>query len=334
MRVAINGFGRIGRLVLRAALEKSYPDIDIVAFNDLADTKSNAHLFKYDSNYGIYNGTVEAKDNKILIDGKEFAVSSERDPKNLPWKEMEIDVVVESTGFFTEAEKAKAHLEAGAKKVLITAPAKGEDIMVVLGVNEQEYDPAKHAIISNASCTTNCLAPMVKVLDDNFGVIRGLMTTIHAYTNDQKILDFPHKDLRRARAAALSMIPTSTGAAVAIGKIMPKLNGKLNGLSLRVPTPTVSIVDFVAHIEKKTDKESINAAMQQAAEGALKGILDYSDLPLVSKDFTKNPHSCIFDAPSTYTIDGDFIKVFGWYDNEWGYSNRVVDLLKIIKDKS
>ena len=334
MRVAINGFGRIGRLVLRAALEKRYPDIDIVAFNDLADAKSNAHLFKYDSNYGIYNGTVEAKDNQILIDGKEFAVTSEREPKNLPWKEMEIDVVVESTGFFTEADKAKAHLDAGAKKVLITAPAKGEDIMVVIGVNEQMYDPAKHAIISNASCTTNCLAPMVKVLDDNFGVIHGLMTTIHAYTNDQKILDFPHKDLRRARAAALSMIPTSTGAAVAIGKIIPKLNGKLNGLSLRVPTPTVSIVDFVAQIEKKTDKENINAAMQQAANGALKGILDYSDLPLVSKDFTKNPHSCIFDAPSTYTVDGDFIKVFGWYDNEWGYSNRVVDLLKIIKDKS
>ncbi|HPC30128.1 MAG TPA: type I glyceraldehyde-3-phosphate dehydrogenase [bacterium] len=332
MRVAINGFGRIGRLVLRAAIEQNVKDFEIVAFNDIADVKTNAHLFKYDSNYGIFQGTVEVKDSEIAINGKPYKVLVEKNPKNLPWKALNIDVVVESTGLFTEAEKAKAHIEAGAKKVVITAPAKGEDVMIVIGVNDSLYDPLKHNIISNASCTTNCLAPMVKVLDDNFGVIRGLMTTVHSYTNDQRILDLPHKDLRRARAGAISMIPTTTGAAKAIGKIIPKLNGKLNGLSLRVPTPTVSIVDFVAQTEKKIDAQTINEAFKKSAEGAMKGILEYCEEPLVSKDFVKNTHSCIFDAPSTYVID-DLVKVFGWYDNEWGYSCRIVDLLKLISEK-
>jgi len=333
MRVAINGFGRIGRLVLRSALELKYPEVEIVAFNDIADVKTNAHLFKYDSNYGIYPGTVEAKEKEVVIDGRPYVVLMEKDPKNLPWKALDIDVVVESTGLFTDAEKAKAHFDAGAKKVIITAPSKGEDLMIVLGVNDSAYDPKKHNLISNASCTTNCLAPMVKVLDDTFGVVRGLMTTVHSYTNDQRILDLPHKDLRRARAAAVSMIPTTTGAARAIGKIIPKLNGKLNGLSLRVPTPTVSIVDLVAQLERKADVDAVNSAFKKAAQGAMKNILEYSEAPLVSRDFVKNPHSCIFDAPSTYMIDGDFVKVFGWYDNEWGYSNRVVDLLRLMAKK-
>ncbi len=332
MRVAINGFGRIGRLVLRAAIEQNVKDFDIVAFNDIADIKTNAHLFKYDSNYGIFQGTVDVKDKEIAINGRPYKVLIEKDPKNLPWKALDIDVVVESTGLFTEAEKAKAHIEAGAKKVVITAPAKGEDVMIVIGVNDSVYNPAKHNIISNASCTTNCLAPMVKVIDDNFGVIRGLMTTIHSYTNDQRILDLPHRDLRRARAGAISMIPTTTGAAKAIGKIIPKLNGRLNGLSLRVPTPTVSIVDLVAQIEKKADVQTLNAAFKKAADSTMKGILEYCEEPLVSRDFVKNPHSCIFDAPSTYVID-DLVKVFGWYDNEWGYSCRIVDLLRLISKK-
>ncbi|MCM8816728.1 MAG: type I glyceraldehyde-3-phosphate dehydrogenase [Candidatus Omnitrophica bacterium] len=333
MKVAINGFGRIGRLVLRAAIEKGIKDFDVVALNDITDAKTNAHLFKYDSNYGIFQGSVEVKDNEIIIDGKPFKVLAEKDPKNLPWKQLGVDVVVESTGLFTEAEKAKAHIDAGAKKVIITAPAKGEDVMIVIGVNDSMYDPAKHNIISNASCTTNCLAPMVKVLDDAFGVVKGLMTTIHAYTNDQRILDLPHKDLRRARAAALSMIPTTTGAAKAIGKVIPKLNGKLNGIAIRVPTSTVSLVDFVAQLEKKVDEKAVNEAFKKASETNLKGILQYCDEPLVSKDFLKNEHSCIFDAPSTYIIDGDMVKVFGWYDNEWGYSCRIVDLLSMISKK-
>ncbi|MCM8759220.1 MAG: type I glyceraldehyde-3-phosphate dehydrogenase [Candidatus Omnitrophica bacterium] len=333
MKVAINGFGRIGRLVLRAAIEKGIKDFDVVALNDITDAKTNAHLFKYDSNYGIFQGSVEVKDNEIIIDGKPFKVLAEKDPKNLPWKQLGVDVVVESTGLFTEAEKAKAHIDAGAKKVIITAPAKGEDVMIVIGVNDSMYDPAKHNIISNASCTTNCLAPMVKVLDDAFGVVKGLMTTIHAYTNDQRILDLPHKDLRRARAAALSMIPTTTGAAKAIGKVIPKLNGKLNGIAIRVPTSTVSLVDFVAQLEKKVDEKAVNEAFKKASETSLKGILQYCDEPLVSKDFLKNEHSCIFDAPSTYIIDGDMVKVFGWYDNEWGYSCRIVDLLSMISKK-
>ncbi|MCX7706057.1 MAG: type I glyceraldehyde-3-phosphate dehydrogenase [bacterium] len=333
MKVAINGFGRIGRLVLRAAVEKSVKDFEVVALNDITDAKTNAHLFKYDSNYGIFQGSVEVKNNEIAINGKPYKVLAEKDPKNLPWKQLGVDIVVESTGLFTEAEKAKAHIEAGARKVIITAPAKGEDVMIVIGVNESMYDPAKHNIISNASCTTNCLAPMVKVLDDAFGVVKGLMTTIHAYTNDQRILDLPHKDLRRARAAALSMIPTTTGAAKAIGKVIPKLNGKLNGIAIRVPTSTVSLVDFVAQLEKKVDEKTVNEAFKKASETSLKGILQYCDEPLVSRDFLKNEHSCIFDAPSTYVIDGDMVKVFGWYDNEWGYSCRIVDLLTMISKK-
>lgn len=332
VKVGINGFGRIGRLVLRSALEKNYPEIEFVAFNDITDAKTLAYLFKYDSNYGIYPGKVEAKDSSIFIDGKEYKVLSEKDPSKLPWKDLGVDIVVESTGLFREAEKASAHLQAGAKKVVISAPAKGEDLTVVLGVNENMYDPQNHKIISNASCTTNCLAPLTKVLDDNFGVVKGLMTTIHSYTNDQRILDLPHKDLRRARAAALSMIPTTTGAAKAIGKVIPKLNGKMNGLAIRVPTPTVSLVDLVVELEKEVDIEAVNKAYKEAAEGNLKGILKYSEEDLVSKDFVKDSHSCIYDALSTYVI-GNMVKVLGWYDNEWGYSCRVVDLLKYIVEK-
>ncbi len=333
MKVAINGFGRIGRLVLRSALEKNYKGIDFVAINDITDSKTNAHLFKYDSNYGIYPGNVEATESEIRIDNKPIKVFAERDPKNLPWKKLDIDVVVESTGIFTEAEKAKSHIEAGAKKVLITAPAKGEDVTIVLGVNESVYDPSRHNIISNASCTTNCLAPLAKVLDDNFKIIKGLMTTIHSYTNDQKILDLPHKDLRRARAAGVSSIPTTTGAAKAIGKVLPQLNGKMDGLSIRIPTSTVSIVDLVVEIEKMADKNTINEAFKKSSETQLKGILEYCDIPLVSKDFLKNSHSCIFDSLLTAEINKNFVKVFGWYDNEWGYSCRVADLLKFIMDK-
>lgn len=333
VKIGVNGFGRIGRLVLRSALEKNYPGLEFVAFNDIADAKTLAHLFKYDSNYGIFPGEVKATDNAVVVDGKEYKVFAERDPKNLPWKELGVDIVVESTGFFTDAAKAGAHIEAGAKKVLISAPAKGEDVTIVLGANENTYDPAKHNIISNASCTTNCLAPLAKVLDDTFGVKMGLMTTIHSYTNDQNVMDAPHKDLRRARAAALSMIPTSTGAAKAIGKVIPSLNGKMNGLAIRVPTSTVSLVDLVVDLAKPADGDSINAAFKKAAGGSLKGILQYCDEPLVSRDFFKNPHSCIFDAPSTYIVEGTMVKVLGWYDNEWAYSCRVVDLIKYMIER-
>jgi len=333
VRIGVNGFGRIGRLVLRAALEKNYKGIEFVAFNDIADAKTLAHLFKYDSNYGIYAGSVSAKENAVVVDGKEYKVFAEKDPKNLPWKALGVDIVVESTGLFTDAAKAAAHIEAGAKKVLISAPAKGEDVTIVLGVNEKDYDPEKHNIISNASCTTNCLAPMAKVLVDSFGIKRGLMTTIHSYTNDQKVMDAPHKDLRRARAAALSMIPTSTGAAKAIGKVIPSLNGKMNGLSIRVPTSTVSLVDLVADLEKPADVDTINAAFKKASEGNLKGILQYCDEPLVSRDFFKNPNSCVLDAPSTFIVEGIMAKVMGWYDNEWAYSCRVVDLIKYMVEK-
>ena len=333
VKIGVNGFGRIGRLVLRAAIEKNFPEIEFVAFNDITDAKTLAHLFKYDSNYGIYPGKVEAKEGAIVVDGKEYKVFAEKDPKNLPWKSLGVDIVVESTGLFTEAAKAAAHIEAGAKKVVISAPAKGEDATIVMGVNEDMYDPKKHNIISNASCTTNCLAPMAKVLDDTFGIKRGLMTTIHAYTNDQRILDAPHKDLRRARAAALSMIPTTTGAAKAIGKVIPSLNGKMNGLAIRVPTSSVSLVDLVVELAKPADEKTINAAFKSASEGKLKGILEYCDEPLVSKDFFKNPHSCIFDALSTYIIEGTMVKVMGWYDNEWAYSCRVVDLIRYMVKK-
>ncbi|MCM8804313.1 MAG: type I glyceraldehyde-3-phosphate dehydrogenase [Candidatus Omnitrophica bacterium] len=333
IRVGINGFGRIGRLVLRSAIELNYDGFEFVAVNDITDAKTLAHLFKYDSNYGIFNGSVEAREKSIVINGKEIKVLSEKEPKNLPWNELGVDIVIESTGLFTEAEKAKAHIDGGAKKVIITAPAKGEDVTIVMGVNEDMYDPKKHVILSNASCTTNCLAPMAKVLNDNFGIVKGLMTTIHAYTNDQRILDLPHKDLRRARAASLSIIPTTTGAAKAIGKVIPSLNGKMHGIALRVPVSTVSIVDLTVLLEKKVSVEEINSTFKKASETNLKGILQYCDEPLVSKDFVKNQYSCIFDAPSTYIVDNDFVKVFGWYDNEWAYSCRVVDLLNYIIKK-
>jgi len=326
VRVGINGFGRVGRIFLRAAVERKISDFEVVAVNDIADAKTNAHLFTYDSSYGVFPGSVRLDGNDMVIDGRKVKVLCERDPKALPWKDLGVDIVVESTGLFTEAEKASAHLAAGAKKVLITAPAKGEDVTIVLGVNEATYDPAKHTIVSNASCTTNCLAPMAKVLDDNWGIKRGLMTTIHSYTNDQRVLDLPHKDLRRARAAALSMIPTTTGAARAIGKVLPQLSGKMHGISIRVPTPTVSLTDLTVELNSPADAAAVNEAFRKAAGAGLKGILQYSDAELVSRDFVKNPHSCIFDAPLTCVIEG-MVKVFGWYDNEWAYCCRVADLL-------
>jgi glyceraldehyde 3-phosphate dehydrogenase len=332
VRVGINGFGRIGRLVLKAGLKNK--NIEFVAVNDLTDAKTSAYLFKHDSTFGIYPGTVEAKDSSIVIDGKEIKITAEKDPSKLPWKDLGVDIVIESTGRFTDADKARGHITAGAKKVVISAPAKDEDITICMGINEDKYDAAKHNIISNASCTTNCLAPLAKVMNDNFKIKRGLMTTIHSYTNDQVILDFPHKDLRRARAAGQSMIPTSTGAAKAIGLVLPELKGKLNGVAIRVPTPNVSLVDLALEIEKPVTKEQINEAFKAAAASAkLSKYLQFSDLPLVSKDFNGNNHSCIFDAPSTDVIDGNFVKVFGWYDNEWGYSNRVVDLVDFISSK-
>ncbi|HHW41029.1 MAG TPA: type I glyceraldehyde-3-phosphate dehydrogenase [Syntrophomonadaceae bacterium] len=331
VKVGINGFGRIGRLVLRAALEK--PELEIVAVNDLTDSRTNAHLFKYDSVHGPFHGTVEATDDAIVINGKSIRVLSEKDPANLPWKDLGVSIVIEATGKFTDAEKAAAHLKAGAKKVIITAPGKKEDITIVMGVNENKYDPARHHIISNASCTTNCLAPVVKVLHDNFVVKRGLMTTTHAYTNDQRILDLAHKDLRRARAAALSMIPTTTGAAKAVTLVLPELTGKLTGIAVRVPTPNVSLVDFVCEVEKPATVEAINKAFKDAAAGPMKGILAYNDEPLVSKDFNGDSHSSIFDATCTMVMDETLVKVFAWYDNEWGYSCRVVDCTLYVASK-
>ena len=333
VKVGINGFGRIGRLVLKAGLKNK--ELDFVAVNDLTDAKTLAYLFKYDSTFGIYPGTVEAKDSSIVIDGKVIKVIAERDPSKLPWKELGVEIVIESTGRFTDADKAKAHITAGAKKVIISAPAKGEDITICMGINEDKFDPAKHNIISNASCTTNCLAPIVKVLHEAFKIKRGLMTTIHSYTNDQVILDSPHSDLRRARAAAVSMIPTTTGAAKAIGLVIPELKGKLNGCAIRVPTPNVSIVDFAAEVEKSTTKDEVNAAFKKAAAaGGLSKYLAFVDQPLVSKDFNGDAHSCSFDSLSTDVMEGTLVKVFGWYDNEWGYSNRVVDLAAYISKKS
>jgi len=331
IKVAINGFGRIGRQSLKAIIEK-YPGIEIVAVNDLFDTKTNAHLFKYDSNYGKFSGTVEVKGNDLVIDGRDIKVFAEKDPKALPWKSLGVDYVIESTGIFTSKEKAMAHIEAGAKKVIISAPAKEEDITIVLGVNEDKYDPEKHVIISNASCTTNCLAPVVKVLHDALKVKKGLMTTIHSYTNDQRILDLPHKDLRRARAAALNIIPTTTGAAKAVALVIPELKGKFDGFSLRVPTPTVSVVDFVAQFERETTKEEVNALLKTAAEGKLKGILGFEELPLVSMDFKGDERSSIVDAALTSAM-GDMVKVVSWYDNEWGYSCRVADLVNYMSKK-
>jgi glyceraldehyde 3-phosphate dehydrogenase len=332
VRVGINGFGRIGRLAMKAGW--NHQEIEWVAVNDLTDAKTLAHLFKYDSIFGIHQGTVEARANDIVIDGKSVKVLAQKDPAALPWKDLGVDIVVESTGRFTEAEKAKAHLAAGAKRVVITAPAKGEDITLCMGINEDKFDPVKHVIISNASCTTNCLAPLAKVMLEAFGIKRGLMTTIHSYTNDQVVQDFPHRDLRRARAAALSLIPTSTGAAKAIGLVIPELKGKMNGISIRVPTPDVSLVDLALELEKPATKEDINAAYKKAAtSGRLAPYLQYIDEPLVSRDFIGNPKSCIFDSLSTDVVDGTFAKVFGWYDNEWGYSCRVVDLVAYIAKK-
>jgi len=332
-KVGINGFGRIGRLTLKAIKERCAGKAEVAVVNDLTDAKTNAHLFKYDSNYGIYPGKVEAKDDSIVIDGKEIKVVAERDPARIPWRDFGVDIVIESTGLFTEAGKAASHLQGGAKKVIITAPAKKEDITIVLGVNEKKYNPAKHHIISNGSCTTNCVAPVVKVLHQNFGVSHGLMTTIHAYTNDQKILDVFHHDLRRARAAAVNIIPTTTGAARVVGVVIPELNGKLHGIAIRVPTATVSLVDFVADLSREATAEEINAAFQRASQGELKGLLEYCDEPLVSSDFKGNPSSAIFDAPSTMVIDGNFVKVLAWYDNEWGYSCRLADLITYIAQK-
>lgn len=331
VRVGINGFGRIGRIVFRAALEN--PKIEVVAANDLADVETNAHLLKYDSTHGRLNRTVEVKSGSIFVDGKELKVLSEKDPANIPWGDLGVDIVVESTGVFTNAESASKHLLAGAKKVVITAPAKNEDITIVMGVNEDKYDPAKHHIVSNASCTTNCLAPIVKVLDDEFTVKRGFMTTVHSYTNDQRILDLVHKDLRRARAAAQSIIPTTTGAAKAVALVLPHLKGKLNGFAMRVPTPNVSVVDFVAEVEKPVTVETVNNALKAAADGKLKGILAYTEEPLVSRDFNGDPHSSIVDGLSTMVIDDTMVKVIAWYDNEWGYSCRVVDLVAYIASK-
>lgn len=331
VRVGINGFGRIGRIVFRAALEN--PKIEVVAANDLADVETNAHLLKYDSTHGRLNRTVEVKSGSIFVDGKELKILSEKDPANIPWGDLGVDIVVESTGVFTNAESASKHLSAGAKKVVITAPAKNEDITIVMGVNEDKYDPAKHHIVSNASCTTNCLAPIVKVLDDEFTVKRGFMTTVHSYTNDQRILDLVHKDLRRARAAAQSIIPTTTGAAKAVALVLPHLKGKLNGFAMRVPTPNVSVVDFVAEVEKPATVETVNNALKAAADGKLKGILAYTEEPLVSRDFNGDPHSSIVDGLSTMVIDDTMVKVIAWYDNEWGYSCRVVDLVAYIASK-
>lgn len=333
IKVAINGFGRIGRNAFKIAQEKLNKDVEIVAINDLTDTATLAHLLKYDSLFGHFNGTVEAKENSLVVNGKEVKIFAERDPKNLPWKELGVDVVIESTGLFTKKEKAMAHVEAGAKKVIISAPATDEDITIVMGVNEKDYNPEKDVIISNASCTTNCLAPFAKVLDEKFGIVKGLMNTIHSYTNDQRILDLPHKDLRRARAAAQSIIPTSTGAAKAVAKVLPQLKGKLNGFSLRVPTPTVSITDLTAELKTNVTTEEVNAALKEAAEGEMKGILGYSEEPLVSMDYRGDSRSSIIDALSTMVIEGNMVKVVSWYDNEWGYSNRIVDLVNYIAER-
>ncbi len=328
-RIAINGFGRIGRQVTKALLEKYRDQFDLVAFNDLSDVNTNAHLFKYDSNYGIYPGTVEVEGGDIVIDGDRIKVLSERDPSKLPWADLGVDIVVESTGIFTAREKAELHLSAGAKKVIISAPAKGEDITICMGVNHDKYDPANHHVISNASCTTNCLAPAAKVVNDTFGIEQGVMTTVHAYTNDQRILDLVHKDLRRARAAALSIIPTTTGAAKAVALVVPELQGKFDGMAMRVPTSTVSVVDFVAKVSKPGTKEELLAAFDAAAAGPMKGILAVSREPLVSIDYKGNPHSSTIDAEFT-AFYGDLVKVVAWYDNEWAYSVRVADLANYI----
>ncbi len=328
LRVAINGFGRIGRSVLRAAIKEK--GIEFVAINDLTDAKTLAHLLKYDSVHGIFPGKVEAGDGEIIVNGKPIKVLAVRNPEELPWKKEKIDVVLEATGIFTSREKAELHLKAGAKKVIISAPATNEDITIVMGVNSHLYDPKKHNIISNASCTTNCLAPVAKVLHETFGIEKGLVTTVHSYTNDQQILDLPHKDLRRARAAAMSMIPTSTGAAKAVSLVLPELKGKLDGMAIRVPTPNVSVVDLVVTLAKKADADKVNAAFSKASKGSLKNILGYEQQPLVSIDFNGDARSSIVDAGCTKVIEGNMVKVLSWYDNETGFSHRVVDLMKLI----
>jgi glyceraldehyde 3-phosphate dehydrogenase (phosphorylating) len=332
-RLAINGFGRIGRQALRTLMER-HPEIEIVAVNDLGDAKTATHLFKYDSTYGRYPGTVSHTSDSFTIDGRTIKLIQERDPAKLPWKQLGIDIVIESTGFFTDAAKAKAHIDAGARRVIISAPAKNEDVTIVLGVNEETFDPAKHKIISNASCTTNCLAPTLKVVHDALGVVKGTMTTVHSYTNDQRILDFPHEDLRRARAAAINVIPTTTGAAKAIYLVIPEMKGRLDGFSLRVPTPTVSIIDLVVLTEKSTTKDDLNALFRTAeSSDRMKGILGVTDEPLVSTDFKGDSRSAIVDSMSTMVVGGNFLKVVAWYDNEWGYSCRLADLTAFILDK-
>jgi glyceraldehyde 3-phosphate dehydrogenase len=330
IRVGINGFGRIGRQVLRAAKQAGLTDIEFVAVNDLTDTKTLAHLFKYDSVHREFPGEVVARDGSISVNGDEIKILAEKDPSKLPWGDLGVDIVLESTGRFTDADKAKQHIAGGAKKVIISAPAKGEDITIVMGVNHTKYDAQAHSIISNASCTTNCLVPMVKVIRDNFGFVRGSMVTVHSYTNDQSILDLPHKDLRRARAAAVSMIPTTTGAAKATSLVIPELKGKIDGIAIRVPTPDVSMTDLAVVIDKAVTAEQVNAAFKKAAEGELKGILKYTEEELVSVDYIGNPHSCILDAKCTNVVDGLLVKVSGWYDNEWGYASRCVDLLQYV----
>jgi glyceraldehyde 3-phosphate dehydrogenase len=332
-RIGINGFGRIGRQSLKAILERYGRELEVVAVNDLTDTKTNAHLLKYDSTYGRFPGEVEATTDSLIVNGHNVKVLSQRDPALIPWGDLGIEIVIESTGLFTDAAKASAHLQGGAKKVIISAPAKGEDLTIVLGVNDNMYDPARHNIISNASCTTNCLAPAAKVINDTFGIEKGLMNTIHSYTNDQRILDQVHKDLRRARSAGVNIIPTTTGAARALALVIPELKGRFDGMSLRVPTITVSVVDFVATVRKETSKEEVNNAFKQAAAGSLKGILDYTDEPLVSMDFRGDSHSSIIDGLSTMVEGGDMVKVLAWYDNEWGYSCRIADLTHFIAQK-
>jgi glyceraldehyde 3-phosphate dehydrogenase len=332
-RIGINGFGRIGRQSLKAILERHGRDLEVVAVNDLTDTHTNAHLLKYDSTYGHFPGEVEATTDTLVVNGHNIKVISQRDPAQIPWGDLGVELVIESTGLFTDAEKASAHLRGGAKKVIISAPAKGEDLTIVLGVNDHMYDPAKHRIISNASCTTNCLAPAAKVLNDAFGIERGLMNTIHSYTNDQRILDQVHKDLRRARTAGANIIPTSTGAARALALVIPELKGRFDGMSLRVPTVTVSVVDFVADVRKEATKDAVNNAFKEAEAGSLKGILGYTDEPLVSTDFRGDERSAIIDGLSTMVTGGNMVKVIAWYDNEWGYSCRIADLAYFIAQK-
>ncbi|MCS6777231.1 MAG: type I glyceraldehyde-3-phosphate dehydrogenase [Chloroherpetonaceae bacterium] len=333
VRVGINGFGRIGRLTLRAILERYDREVDVVAVNDLTDSETNAHLFRWDSTYGPFRGSVEVRENDFIVNGEVIRVFSERNPADIPWDSVGVDIVVESTGLFTDATKAVAHREHGVKKVVISAPAKNEDLTVVLGVNEHMYDPAKHHVISNASCTTNGLAPVARVLHERFGIEKGLLTTVHAYTGSQKLLDTAAKDLRDARGAAQNIVPSSTGAAKAVGKVIPDLNGKFHGMAFRVPTPTVSVVDFTALLSRDVTTDEVNAAVKEYAEGPLKGILEYTELPLVSTDLRGNPHSSIYSAIDTVAVGGNLVKVVAWYDNEWGYSCRVADLLKFLGDR-